>query len=104
VEAAIAALRTLVKDASDDAYRSHAAALFPRSDDTWIRIHQDGTVDARGLVSLCPTEAANEVQPDDQRNTSRAMTILCTSLVPSPISQSLASRKYRSTGKSRVYP
>jgi hypothetical protein len=67
-------------------------ALFPRSDATWIRIHNDGTVDAQGLVALCPTKAANEVEPDDQRRMSRAITIRCTSLVPSPISQSFASR------------
>jgi hypothetical protein len=35
-------------------------------------------------------------------STARAITIRCTSLVPSPISQSFASRKARSTGKSRV--
>jgi hypothetical protein len=84
--------------------RGVAVALFPRSDDAWIKIHNDGTVDARGLLTLPPADAANEVQPEDQRKTDRAMTIRCISLVPSPISQSFASRKYRSTGKSFVYP
>lgn len=37
--------------------------------------------------------AANDIQPEDQLKTDRAMTIRCTSLVPSPISQSFASRK-----------
>jgi DNA invertase Pin-like site-specific DNA recombinase len=92
VEEAVALLRSLVKDGSFEAYRRLAVALFPRSDDTWIRIHSDGTVDARGLVTLRPTDAANEVQPEDQRKTSRAITIRCTSLVPSPISHSFASR------------
>jgi hypothetical protein len=45
-----------------------------------------------GLVTLRPEDAANEGQPDDQRRTERAITIRCTSLVPSPISQSFASR------------
>jgi hypothetical protein len=102
VEEAVALLRSLVKDGSFDAYRRLAVALFPRADDTWIKIHNDGTVDARGLVTLRPADAANEVQPDDQRRIERAITIRCTSLVPSPISVSFASRKYRSTGKSRV--
>jgi len=93
IEAAILALRAMVKDANFDAYRSLAVALFPRSDGTWVRIHQDGTVDARGLVTLRPADAANEVQPDDQAKSDRAITIRCTSLVPSPISHSLASRK-----------
>jgi hypothetical protein len=92
VEEAVALLRSLVKDGSFDAYRRLAVALFPRGDDTWIRVHQDGTVDARGLITLHPANAANEVQPENQRKTSRAMTIRCTSLVPSPISHSLASR------------
>jgi DNA invertase Pin-like site-specific DNA recombinase len=104
VEEAVALLRSLVKNGSFDAYRRLAQALFPRGEDTWIKIHNDGTVDARGLVTLRPVDAANEVQPDDQRRIERAITIRCTSLVPSPISVSFASRKYRSTGKSRVYP
>ena len=34
--------------------RRLAVALFPRADDTWMKIHDDGTVDARGLVTLRP--------------------------------------------------
>jgi hypothetical protein len=55
-------------------YRRLAVALFPRSDETWIRIHQDGTIDARGLVTL-GAEA-----PADQRSSARATTIRCTSV------------------------
>jgi hypothetical protein len=43
-----------VKDGSFDAYRRLAVALFPRSGDTWLKGHNDGTVDALGLVTLAP--------------------------------------------------
>jgi hypothetical protein len=92
VEEAVALLRSLLKDGTFDAYRRLAQALFPRGGDTWIEIHNDGTVDARGHVTLHPEDAANAVQPEDQRRTDRAITIRCTSLVPSPISHSFASR------------
>jgi DNA invertase Pin-like site-specific DNA recombinase len=90
---AVAHLQALARDAGDDAYRRLLAALFPVGGQTWCRIRQDGTIDAQGL--LVPPAA-------NQRSSDRAKIIRCTSLVPSPISQSLASRKYRSTGKSLV--
>lgn len=72
-------------EADADAYRRLVFALCPRSADTRVRIRQDGTIDPRGRLDL-------DADPADQRSTSRAMTIRCTSLVPSPISHSLASR------------
>jgi DNA invertase Pin-like site-specific DNA recombinase len=85
VKGAVESLRSLAEGAGDDVYRRLVLALFPASGQTWLRIRQDGTIDAMGGL---PSPA----QPQNQRNTSRATIIRCTSLVPSPISQSFASR------------
>jgi hypothetical protein len=60
------------------------------------------TLGGSRTLSVAGRLLTSQVQSDDQRRSDRAMTIRCTSLVPSPISVSFASRKYRSTGKSRV--
>jgi DNA invertase Pin-like site-specific DNA recombinase len=85
VEAAVEALRARARSAGDEDYHRLIVALFPRSEDTWLRICQDGTIDARGLLDV-------SAAPADQRRISRATIIRCTSLVPSPISHSFASR------------
>ncbi len=55
-------------------------------------------------VELVDGLAALETREERRQGASKclAMTIRCTSLVPSPISQILASRKWRSTVNSRV--
>jgi len=70
-----------------------------REDPRHLEAREDGTIDARGL--LMP-KAPQPPEAGPVPKTYLAKTIRCTSLVPSPISHSLASLKARSTGKSLV--